>query len=165
MQGIGSRGSCRGGLCETRWGAALCWMQPFPAGLATDSQQVKAAAIGNVVCGTSVKMYLRKHKKCCRGTERGNKKSEKHQRKHQGQRRRRKRHPTVLEQIFPAACGKARVREDFTDRNCSLWRIHARSEEKGMEEEMAKRKPLYTEYNTPLCAHLHPSRAGQRSRV
>jgi len=111
-------------------------MQPFPVGSATDSQQVKAASISKVVCGASVKTYLRKHKKCWRGTGGGNKKNEKQQRGHHSQSRSRKRFSVVLEQIFPAACGKAHVEEDFTDRNCSLWRIHARSEKEGM----AKRK-------------------------
>ena len=142
----------------------MCWIQSFPAGSATDSQQVKAAPISKVVCGASVKTYLRKHKKCWRGTGRGNKKSKKQQRGHHGQMRR-KRCSTVLEQIFPAACGKAHVGEDFTDRNCSLWRIHARSEAKGEKEGMAKRKSLYTDCNTHSYPPLSPSRTGQRSQV
>lgn len=141
-------------------------MQPFPAGSATDLQQVKAAPISKVVCGASVKTYVRKHKKCWRGTGRANKKSEKQQKGHYHQRKRRKRCSIVLKQISSTACGKTHGGEDdFTDRNFSLWRIHARSEEKGEKERMAKRKSLYTDCNIPPHDPLHPSRTGQRSQV
>lgn len=113
-----------------------------------------------------VKTYLRKHKKCWRGTGRANKKSEKQQRGHHRQRKRRKRCSIVLKADIPNSLWKSHGGEDdFTDRNFSLWRIHARSEEKGEKEGMARRKSLYTDCNIPPHPPLHPSRTGQRSQV
>jgi len=58
----------QGGLCRRRSGDAPCWTELVPANSTTDTAE-PISEVG----GTSVKMYLRKDKKCQRGRRRGNK--------------------------------------------------------------------------------------------
>lgn len=62
MVNFGSKGSCRGGLCEKRLRASLCQTQLVPGGSKMDRPLAKAEPISQAG-GVSVKAYLRKGKK------------------------------------------------------------------------------------------------------